>query len=545
MRCRPLIVAMLGLFATVAAKHCAADEPRPFVGAATCSTFGCHGNFKSDEPWRSAYSVWSRYDPHAHAAEGLLGDRGLLMLRKLIATESKAAVVQAAPEPFASPSTPTNDRTESSPAPLTSASEEALIVKMISDRCIACHATPAASDRRVREGANSHDTTANTIRSLRANHMAGVSCESCHGAAGGWLAEHATSRWASVPAEKKASEWGFQDTADLYNRAAICVECHVGPKRDEQQRVFRVDHDLIAAGHPRLSFEFASFLRNLPAHWDVKKDHRRVGPDSYQLTAWRFGNWQHVRALARDSQIQASAPLHSDEAAQIDFAQYDCFRCHHQLAGRAAPARPRRAADPGREGFPPAEDAAIVQLEWTVREDSSQRATSLVEPLNDFRRWLQRRWGSTASRDANTESLPPTRLVEALDTVESTWRREPWTVADQCRTLTALAREQESASPPRWESAVQLHLAVAALVEDRQGSASKSFSLLKRCNEQLGELLTEAAGGKGRNSIYQSPLRFIREEAAYRSRVTDLVEALEAYHTELVATPNTPASPTP
>jgi hypothetical protein len=186
-----------------------------------------------------------------------------------------------------------------------------------------------------------------------------------------------------------------------------------------------------------------------------------------------------------------------------------------------------------------------VQLEWTVREDSSQRATSLVEPLSDFRRWLQRRWGSTASRDASTESLPPTRLVEALDTMESTWRREPWTVADQCRTLTALAREQESAVPPRWESAVQLHLAVAAFVEDRQGSPSTSLALLERCNEHLGELLTEAAGGKGRNSIYQSPLRFIREEAPYRSRVAELVEALEAYRTALASTPNTPASPTP
>ncbi len=40
-----------------------------------------------------------------------------------------------------------------------------------------------------------------------------------------------------------------------------------------------VDHDLIAAGHPALRFEFATYFANLPPHWDVARDKKANSSD--------------------------------------------------------------------------------------------------------------------------------------------------------------------------------------------------------------------------------------------------------------------------
>lgn len=512
------------------------SEPKPYVGAATCASFGCHGNGTAHEPWRSASLVWSRQDPHAHAADGLLGERGFAMLRKLVAIQRKKGDAPVS----------TTDATLKV--------DEASLVKLIAARCIACHASPPAASRRVGEASGAAWSTTQTMQSLRDNHLGGVSCESCHGAAGGWLAEHTTQRWSALSATDKESDWGFRNTADLSSRAALCIDCHVGPKVDDQQRIFRVDHDLIAAGHPRLSFEFPSFLRNYPAHWDREKDRRRVDGDSYQLTAWRYGNWHHVRALARDAFLQDSfiaqnAANDRDHEAAIDFAQYDCFRCHHRLAGRTTPSRPRPVSDLGREGFPPAEDTALVQLELMIGSSKSAGARTLLEPLGDFRTWLNGRWTErwTARPDevVNTQAAVPERLLEVLQADESAWQQLPWTVADQIRTLAAFADHVATSEPPRWEPSVQLYLAVAAFIEDRQAMPSPPLAEVQRVHQQFGQLLTEIAGESGRNSIYQSPLRFIREETAWRTSVKSLADVLHAYAWHLSTTRNPAAPSTP
>src|SRR5262249_35632430 len=83
-------------------------------------------------------------------------------------------------------------------------------------------------------------------------HADGVSCESCHGPAGKWLGLHYQAAWKALDrAEKEAL--GFRTTKDVVVRARLCAGCHVGaPGMD-------VNHDLIAAGHPRLNFEFAAY----------------------------------------------------------------------------------------------------------------------------------------------------------------------------------------------------------------------------------------------------------------------------------------------
>ena len=120
---------------------------------------------------------------------------------------------------------------------------------------------------------------------------AGVACESCHGPAQRWLNEHYREGWRTrTPSEKHAV--GMADTRSLRGRAESCVPCHVGAADMD------VNHDLIAAGHPPLHFEFAAYHANLPRHWDDAKDtdSRLGGKRDFEARAWAIGQVVSARA---------------------------------------------------------------------------------------------------------------------------------------------------------------------------------------------------------------------------------------------------------
>jgi hypothetical protein len=138
----------------------------------------------------------------------------------------------------------------------------------------------------------------------------GVGCESCHGAAESWQQNHYRPGW---------QRRGMNDTESLPGRARICVDCHVGVPGNE------VDHDLIAAGHPALRFEFATYFANLPPHWDVAKD--KATPD-FEARAWVAG--QLVTA-SRAMELLAHRADPDSGKIWPEFAEFDCFACHHDL----------------------------------------------------------------------------------------------------------------------------------------------------------------------------------------------------------------------
>ena len=149
----------------------------------------------------------------------------------------------------------------------------------------------------------------------------GVSCEACHGPAQRWLASHfRTAGTAGWPAP------GQSDTRSLPGRIRLCVDCHVGGAGTD------VNHDLIAAGHPRLSFEFASFHSLLHKHWDYAKDHDPAADPrarrDFEARAWMLGQLISARAalalLADRAEPGASRPW-------PEFAEYNCASCHHQI----------------------------------------------------------------------------------------------------------------------------------------------------------------------------------------------------------------------
>jgi hypothetical protein len=279
---------------TLVAHQQAASSPpsnHPFVGTQSCSTTGCHGA-AGKRGISSAFTRFAADDPHEQAFLLLYSDSSRRMIRRL--------------------------RGE----PQTHLNEPAYFAAL-QEKCIGCHATPP-----------SESTKSNRLES----YLTGITCESCHGAAADWEFTHF---------QRGVKSSGLANLSDLSVRATVCAECHIGPKT-MLGRTYDVNHDLIAAGHPRLTFEFEAQLANLPAHWGTAKDVKS------HFEAWRLGE------LATASQQDK---LYAARAAP-EFASHRCFDCHHGI-------RPTPAA--ARVTFPSLAVISKEHREWLVEPAPSKQ----------------------------------------------------------------------------------------------------------------------------------------------------------------------------
>ncbi len=184
----------------------------------------------------------------------------------------------------------------------------------------------------------------------------GVGCEACHGGASSWLASHAAvggTHAANVaggliPLERPAV------------RAAVCLDCHFGSSRAGQF----VDHRIMAAGHPRISFELDLFS-TLEQHWNEDADYVRRKGRSNDVKIWAIGQ---SMALERALALYSDARI-GQEGAFPEFYFFDCHTCHRRISDspdfRAGatpnPARPI----PG--GMPAFNDENMIMLSAAAR----------------------------------------------------------------------------------------------------------------------------------------------------------------------------------
>jgi hypothetical protein len=171
-----------------------------FVGSAGCKSSGCHGGAG---PKRSQYLTWSQKDYHTKAYAILLNARSDRI------AEALGMTAAGAPNPGATNS-----------------------------RCTVCH-SPFQSVPAARLSSTAHPDE-------------GVSCESCHGAAGGWFRGHTRKDWTY----QTRVGAGMRDLRSLYVRATACAACHQ-----------YLEPALLKAGHPDLFFELDSQSIAEPKHW--------------------------------------------------------------------------------------------------------------------------------------------------------------------------------------------------------------------------------------------------------------------------------------
>ncbi|HXI14218.1 MAG TPA: multiheme c-type cytochrome [Thermoanaerobaculia bacterium] len=165
--------------------------------------------------------------------------------------------------------------------------------------CLDCHATNVPSG----EGAG-------------IDREDGIQCETCHGPAGGWRSQHTDSGWTHADSVRA----GMIDLRSVPVRARTCLTCHQG------RGATTVDHELIASGHPVLTFELDNYSGSMPPHW-AKFSQRSDGQlrDTHGVRAWAVG-----QVIAFKESLDALA-LHARGDKWPEFSDMSCYDCHHDL----------------------------------------------------------------------------------------------------------------------------------------------------------------------------------------------------------------------
>ena len=168
--------------------------------------------------------------------------------------------------------------------------------------CLKCHATYLPNK---------------SSRGPRYRLADGVGCESCHGAAQKYLKPH-TARDSS---HKNNVSLGMIDLVSLTKRAELCMSCHLGT--DNQT----VNHRLIGAGHPRLTYELDTYGILQPNHWEVDDDYVKRKGAYNSAKAWLVGQ------ISRSSEMLAmmASGKRAKFGALPELTLYYCYNCHHSL----------------------------------------------------------------------------------------------------------------------------------------------------------------------------------------------------------------------
>jgi hypothetical protein len=181
-------------------------------------------------------------------------------------------------------------------------------------RCLACHTTPALAE--------------NGPALFRRE---GVSCEACHGNAGSWQFRHTAATENPIDGMTRLNNLGV--------RAKTCAGCHIGAPAQSGLPVRDVNHDMIAAGHPRLDFDFSEHHRRLPKHWLERDRAKPAAPPRVVSEAhlWLVGRIAHAEAaceLLASRADRARAEPHDARSSWPEFAEFNCAACHHALTPR-------------------------------------------------------------------------------------------------------------------------------------------------------------------------------------------------------------------
>jgi len=206
-------------------------------------------------------------------------------------------------------------------------------------QCLGCHSTYVAQ----------------SSRGPRFQTSDGIGCETCHGPAQNWLASHYAAN--ATHASNVANGLIPLDRPQV--RAKVCLDCHFGSAKTGQF----VTHSMMAAGHPRVSFELDLFSA-LQQHHDEDGDYidRKGRTDSVRL--WAVGQAEAVR---RSTDLFARAKF-AMKGNFPEFYFYDCHSCHRTITDG-----PKRKltfeTNSGRPipfGNPPYNDENIIMLSAVI-----------------------------------------------------------------------------------------------------------------------------------------------------------------------------------
>ena len=314
-----------------------------------------------------------------------------------------------------------------------------------SDRCLDCHAVNAPVDQRAKSFELSD----------------GVGCESCHGPAAAWLGPHTTRNWT----HQQSVELGMYDSQDLVVRMQLCLSCHLGNEKKT------VDHELIAAGHPDLVFELDTFSALMPPHWEEEE-------------AWEgVRRWGIGQAVALGESMRQLARRAAGETwnAWPEFADFDCFACHHNLV---VPSSRQVRGYSGVAGLPPWNPSRYLIFRQLVNLVSTSQRVALDQQIDQLQIYLQRA-GSEREQVADSAN----QVAAWSDQFLGEFRSLPLGEAFTLNLMRSIAGEASVVSSSGIRAAEQATMAIDALYNSHRDSTGRENPSLDRLISLLYESL--------------------------------------------------------
>lgn len=254
------------------------DAPRDHLGVATCASGVCHGSVRT----RTATAV--NQNEYVIWSKR---DRHRAAYNTLLTAESKSIAKNLG---------------------IKNAHE--------ADMCLDCHA----------------DNVAQEHRGERFQLSDGVGCESCHGGAETYISTHVDD--AANHASNIAD--GMYPTDDPRARAKLCLSCHLGTA-DKM-----ASHDIMGAGHPRISFELDTFGWLQPAHYVMDDDYKAEKWAGASIELWTVGQIEASRQTLHliQSRLKSGGLF-------PELALFDCHSCHHSMSEQRWQQSAKSALPPG------------------------------------------------------------------------------------------------------------------------------------------------------------------------------------------------------
>jgi len=313
--------------------------------------------------------------------------------------------------------------------------------------CLGCHADPAAS------------------RGNSFQLADGVGCESCHGGASNWIASH----YAVGASHANNVARGMKPLENPKVRAGVCLDCHFGSAAQGQF----VNHRIMAAGHPRISFELDLFS-SLQQHHDEDADYvaRKRRTDNVQL--WAVGQ---ALALKRSLDLYASASR-GTEGAFPEFYFFDCHSCHRRIYDQADAVK-TGVRNPGRpipEGMPPYNDENMIMLSAAARITAPALAGQFDKASKDFHAAL--------ALDRSSAIAAARSLSIAADNLANNFASSSFGSGQAFAIIDIIATDAIAARLTDYEGSVQAVMAIDTLLSAlvRSGNITQGAAAGIRAN---------------------------------------------------------------
>ena len=291
--------------------------------------------------------------------------------------------------------------------------------------CLGCHAENAAS------------------RGPRYQQSDGIGCEAFHGGSANWIEVHKLGNHAnSVRA-------GLVPLESPQVRASVCLDCHYGSADGGQF----VNHRIMGAGHPRISFELDLFSTLMQHHNEDADYAQRKGLTS-NVRVWAVGQ---AMAVERSLSLYSNPSL-GTEGAFPEFTFFDCHSCHRRIYDSQS-FTPTTLDNPGRPipvGMPPYNDENMIMLSAAARVAAPALAQKFEADSRAFH--------AAIAKDRASAVAAANRLRGSAANLASTFQSASFSRAQIFAIIDTISSEAISPRFTDYEGSAQAVMAVDTLL---------------------------------------------------------------------------------